>query len=142
VPDDLKALYKCAFEIDAKRLVDAGSRRQKWIDQAQSLNLYMAQPSGKKLDELYKHAWLSGLKTTYYLRTLGATHVEKTTITDSRLNKVGGGEGGASGSGASGSSASGAGGKVGAPPSVMMPAASDEGPKVCSILDPDCEACQ
>src|SRR3546814_14315563 len=75
--------------IDAKRLVDAGSRRQKWIDQAQSLNLYMAQPSGKKLDELYKHAWLSGLKTTYYLRTMGATHAEKTTIEDKRPNAVG-----------------------------------------------------
>ena len=80
VPDEIKQLYKCAFEIDAKVLVDAGSRRQKWIDQAQSLNLYMSQPSGKKLDELYKHAWLSGLKTTYYLRTMGATHAEKTTI--------------------------------------------------------------
>ncbi|MGH8456682.1 MAG: ribonucleoside-diphosphate reductase subunit alpha, partial [Stenotrophobium sp.] len=88
VPQEIKAIYKCAFEIDAKRLVDAGSRRQKWIDQAQSLNLYMAQPNGKKLDELYKHAWMSGLKTTYYLRTLGATHAEKTTITDNRLNKV------------------------------------------------------
>ncbi|MGH8444410.1 MAG: ribonucleoside-diphosphate reductase subunit alpha, partial [Solimonas sp.] len=86
IPAELKDIYKCAFEIDAKRLVDAGSRRQKWIDQAQSLNLYMAQPSGKKLDELYKHAWLSGLKTTYYLRTLGATHAEKTTIQDDRLN--------------------------------------------------------
>src|SRR3546814_9187756 len=60
IPAELKDIYKCAFEIDAKRLVDAGSRRQKWIDQAQSLNLYVAQPSGKKLDELYKHAWLSG----------------------------------------------------------------------------------
>ena len=74
VPDELKAIYKCAFEIDPKRLVDAGSRRQKWIDQAQSLNLYMSQPSGKKLDELYKHAWTSGLKTTYYLR-LSLIHI-------------------------------------------------------------------
>jgi ribonucleoside-diphosphate reductase alpha chain len=131
VPAELKALYKCAFEVDAKRLVDAGSRRQKWIDQAQSLNLYMAQPSGKKLDELYKHAWLSGLKTTYYLRTLGATHAEKTTITDNRLNKVGGGEGGVSAKAKSG-------------PITARPAqpAEAEGPKVCSILDPDCEACQ
>jgi ribonucleoside-diphosphate reductase alpha chain len=126
IPDDLKALYKCAFEVDAKRLVDAGSRRQKWIDQSQSLNLYMAQPSGKKLDELYKHAWISGLKTTYYLRTLGATHAEKTTITDNRLNKVGGGAD--------------AGGLSTAPP---VKAATDvSGAKVCSILDPGCEACQ
>jgi ribonucleoside-diphosphate reductase alpha chain len=119
VPAELKEIYKCAFEIDAKRLVDAGSRRQKWIDQAQSLNLYMGQPSGKKLDDLYRHAWVSGLKTTYYLRTLGATHTEKTTITDTRLNKVGVG-------------------------SAMeaKPAAAPDAPKVCSILDPDCEACQ
>jgi ribonucleoside-diphosphate reductase alpha chain len=134
VPEDLKALYKCAFEIDPKRLVDAGSRRQKWIDQAQSLNLYMAQPSGKKLDELYKHAWLSGLKTTYYLRTMGATHTEKTTITDTRLNKVGN---------TSGSSTAAAAAAVAAPAPVDSYAATDVGSaKVCSILDPDCEACQ
>ncbi len=121
VPAELKEIYKCAFEIDPKRLVDAGSRRQKWIDQAQSLNLYMAQPSGKKLDELYRHAWISGLKTTYYLRTLGATHTEKTTITDTRLTKVGVGS-------SNGTEA--------------KPAAAPDAPKVCSILDPDCEACQ
>ena len=135
VPGELKALYKCAFEIDAKRLVDAGSRRQKWIDQAQSLNLYMAQPSGKKLDELYKHAWLSGLKTTYYLRTMGATHAEKTTISDTRLNKVAGGEGGGV------SAQHGKSGPITARP--VQPAATDTGgAKVCSILDPECEACQ
>jgi ribonucleoside-diphosphate reductase alpha chain len=77
VPDDLKARYATAFEIDAKWLVEAASRRQKWIDQAQSLNLYLATPSGKKLDELYKLAWNKGLKTTYYLRTLGASQAEK-----------------------------------------------------------------
>ncbi|WP_020649070.1 ribonucleoside-diphosphate reductase subunit alpha [Solimonas variicoloris] len=143
IPQELKEIYKCAFEVDAKRLVDAGSRRQKWIDQAQSLNLYMAQPSGKKLDELYKHAWLSGLKTTYYLRTLGATHAEKTTIQDNRLNAVG---------------KAGAGGGIAAKPSAPAapkPVVADAEPivlptleagtgsaKVCSILDPDCEACQ
>lgn len=125
VPDELKAIYKCAFEIDARRLVDAGSRRQKWIDQAQSLNLYMAEPSGKKLDELYRHAWLSGLKTTYYLRTMGATHTEKTTITDGRLNKVGGGNDSSS-----------------LKPATPVAATDTGGAKVCSILDPDCEACQ
>jgi ribonucleoside-diphosphate reductase alpha chain len=130
VPAELKEIYKCAFEIDAKRLVDAGSRRQKWIDQAQSLNLYMAQPSGKKLDELYKYAWTSGLKTTYYLRTLGATHAEKTTIDDGRLNVVSKGE--------SGSLA------AKPAPGVAPRAAPMEtgGAKVCSILDPECEACQ
>jgi ribonucleoside-diphosphate reductase alpha chain len=117
IPEDLKHIYKCAFEIDPKWLVDAGSRRQKWIDQAQSLNLYMSQPNGRKLDELYKHAWKSGLKTTYYLRTMGATHAEKSTIADSRLNAVKGGQAGGS--------------------ETLEPAA-----KACSITDPDCEACQ
>jgi len=128
VPKEIKEIYKCAFEIDAKRLVDAASRRQKWIDQAQSLNLYMREPNGKKLDELYKHAWTSGLKTTYYLRTMGATHAEKTTIDDGRLNAV---EQGSKG----GSKAAAA---------IVMPTASTDvgSAKVCSILDPDCEACQ
>jgi ribonucleoside-diphosphate reductase alpha chain len=137
VPADLKELYKCAFEVDAKRLVDAGSRRQKWIDQAQSLNLYMKQPSGKKLDELYKHAWVSGLKTTYYLRTLGATHAEKTTITDDRLNKVAGKSGG-NGTVAKPAMAEAANNGNGH----AAPASDVGGAKVCSITDPDCEACQ
>ncbi|MGL5632659.1 MAG: ribonucleoside-diphosphate reductase subunit alpha, partial [Azovibrio sp.] len=77
IPEELKARYATAFEIDPVWLVEAAARRQKWIDQAQSLNLYLAQPSGRKLDELYKLAWLRGLKTTYYLRTLGASQVEK-----------------------------------------------------------------
>ena len=131
VPDELKAIYKCAFEIDPKRLVDAGSRRQKWIDQAQSLNLYMSQPSGKKLDELYKHAWTSGLKTTYYLRTMGATHAEKTTINDTRLNRVG-----------SGQQAAAPTAKAPAAPPAAKAATDVGGAKVCSVLDPDCEACQ
>lgn len=77
VPDELKRLYATAFEIDPRWLVEAASRRQKWLDQSQSLNLYMARPSGRALDELYRLAWVRGLKTTYYLRTLGATHMEK-----------------------------------------------------------------
>ncbi len=129
VPAELKSLYKCAFEIDPKILVDAGSRRQKWIDQAQSLNLYMSAPNGKKLDELYKHAWTSGLKTTYYLRTMGATHAEKTTISDNRLNAVGNDAG-----------AKAAAPRAAAPASVA--ATEVGGAKVCSILDPECEACQ
>lgn len=88
IPDELKQLYATAFEIDVKWLVEAGSRRQKWIDQAQSLNLYMPQPSGKKLDQLYRLAWLRGLKTSYYLRTLGATNAEKSTVHDRALNSV------------------------------------------------------
>lgn len=88
IPLDLKMRYATSFELDPLWLVEAGSRRQKWIDQSQSLNLYMAQPSGKKLDELYRKAWLSGLKTTYYLRSLGATSTEKATISDSNLNAV------------------------------------------------------
>lgn len=88
VPENLKQLYATAFEIDPAWLVEAGSRRQKWIDQSQSLNLYMAAPSGKKLDHLYRLAWKRGLKTTYYLRSLGATNAEKSTIHDQALNAV------------------------------------------------------
>ena len=84
VPADLKQLYATAFEVDPRWLVEAAARRQKWLDQAQSLNLYMSEPSGRKLDELYKLAWKRGLKTTYYLRTLGATHVEKSAVRDAR----------------------------------------------------------
>lgn len=108
IPAELKARYATAFEIDPIWLVEAASRRQKWIDQAQSLNIYMAKPSGKSLDKLYKHAWIRGLKTTYYLRSLGASNAEKSTVNDGALNAV----------------------KLA------------EEPKVCSILDPDCEACQ
>lgn len=111
IPDELKALYATAFEIDPSWLVEAASRRQKWIDQAQSLNLYMAAPSGKKLDALYRLAWTRGLKTTYYLRSLGATAAEKSTISDGALNAV-------------------------------KPVLAESTPKVCSITDPDCEACQ
>ena len=135
VPDDIKAIYKNAFEVDPHWLVKAGSRRQKWLDQAQSLNLYMSEPSGKKLDALYKDAWLSGLKTTYYLRTMGATHAEKSTITDHRLNQVG--------KGASGPAASPQAASPSPSPSVSpSPSPSAEAPQACSILDPDCEACQ
>lgn len=88
IPEKIKQIYATAFEIDPTWLVEAGSRRQKWIDQAQSLNLYMAQPSGKKLDQLYRHAWIRGLKTTYYLRSMGATNTEKATIDDRSLNAV------------------------------------------------------
>jgi ribonucleoside-diphosphate reductase alpha chain len=130
IPDELKSLYATAFEIDPRWLIEAGSRRQKWIDQAQSLNLYMAEPSGKKLDNLYKLAWVRGLKTTYYLRTLGATHVEKSTAFDGKLNAVKTGAG-----------------EEGIPGPRNSPADSSEirvesGPKVCSIDDPTCEACQ
>ncbi|HCF4815157.1 TPA: ribonucleoside-diphosphate reductase subunit alpha, partial [Pseudomonas aeruginosa] len=79
IPQDLRDIYATAFEVDPSWLVEAASRRQKWIDQAQSLNIYMAGASGKRLDETYKLAWLRGLKTTYYLRTIGATHTEKST---------------------------------------------------------------
>lgn len=88
VPEDIKHLYATAFEVEPRWLVDAASRRQKWIDQAQSLNLYVAGASGKKLDITYRMAWLRGLKTTYYLRALAATTTEKSTISDNSLNKV------------------------------------------------------
>jgi len=88
IPQHLKQLYATAFEIEPRWLIECASRRQKWIDQAQSLNLYMAEPSGKKLDILYRNAWLMGLKTTYYLRSMGATGTEKATISDGALNAV------------------------------------------------------
>ncbi|MFM2006221.1 MAG: hypothetical protein RLZZ09_1876 [Pseudomonadota bacterium] len=128
VPESIKQMYATAFELDARWLIEAASRRQKWIDQAQSLNLYLAEPSGKKLDTLYKFAWVRGLKTTYYLRTMGATHVEKSTAFDGKLNAV------KNESGAALSLES------------MIVASSDirveAGPKLCSIDDPTCEACQ
>src|SRR5260363_349326 len=88
VPADLRDLYATAFEIDPKWLVEAAARRQKWIDQSQSLNIYMAGASGKKLDEIYRLAWRRGLKTTYYLRTMAATHIEKSTVAHGALNAV------------------------------------------------------
>ncbi len=90
VPEDLRRLYATSFEVEPTWLIQAAARRQKWIDQAQSLNLYISRPSGKKLDALYREAWRSGLKTTYYLRSQSATHVEKSTLkgTDGKLNAV------------------------------------------------------
>src|SRR5213079_1127559 len=88
VPAALRRLYATAFEVEPKWLVEAGARRQKWIDQSQSLNIYMAGASGKKLDETYKLAWIRGLKTTYYLRAMGATHAEKSTVKAGQLNAV------------------------------------------------------
>ncbi|MCC6246799.1 MAG: ribonucleoside-diphosphate reductase subunit alpha [Rubrivivax sp.] len=129
VPEELKRLYATAFEIDASWLVEAGARRQKWIDQAQSLNIYMAGASGKKLDEIYKLAWLRGLKTTYYLRTTSATYAEKSTVAPGALNAVP--------SAASTSAASSASTAMAEP--VAEPASDI---KFCSIDNPDCEACQ
>ena len=88
IPMELKKRYSTAFEVEPKWLVDAASRRQKWIDQAQSLNLYIAGASGKKLDITYRMAWLRGLKTTYYLRALSATSTEKSTLEKGTLNAV------------------------------------------------------
>ncbi|WP_299372506.1 ribonucleoside-diphosphate reductase subunit alpha [uncultured Kiloniella sp.] len=115
IPQDLKTLYATAFEIDSAFLIEAAARRQKWIDQAQSLNLYLANPSGKALDALYQLAWERGLKTTYYLRSKSATHVEKSTLkgTDGKLNAVA--------------------------TNMTTPISTGQ---VCSIDDPECEACQ
>ena len=88
IPAELKEIYQTAFEVDPFKLLDCAARRQKWIDQSQSLNLYLAEPSGKKLNEIYIYAWMRGLKTTYYLRSMGATHVEKSTINTCELNAV------------------------------------------------------
>jgi ribonucleoside-diphosphate reductase alpha chain len=132
VPQDLKQLYATAFEVEPRWLVDAASRRQKWIDQAQSLNLYIAGASGKKLDVTYRMAWLRGLKTTYYLRALGATSAEKSTIEGSRLNAVA-----ATGIGEKESAAAGASLAV-----QLTVGEAAEVPLACAIDDPDCEACQ
>ncbi len=129
IPEAIKQRYATAFELDARWLIEAASRRQKWIDQAQSLNLYLAEPSGKKLDNLYKFAWVRGLKTTYYLRTLGATHVEKSTAFDGKLNAV---------KDASGDLSL----MLEAMPAQSTDARPETGPKLCSIDDPTCEACQ
>ena len=118
IPDDLKALYATAFEVEPKWIVEAASRRQKWIDQAQSLNIYIANANGKKLDVTYRMAWYSGLKTTYYLRALGATSTEKSTVSQGRLNAVT------------------------STPTAAVVAEPATVPKACSLDDPDCEACQ
>lgn len=115
IPADLRQLYATAFEVDPRWLIEAASRRQKWIDQAQSLNIYMAGASGKKLDETYKLAWVRGLKTTYYLRTLGATSAEKSTSKAGALNAV--------------------------PVDGGLQSSADDA-KFCIITDPTCEACQ
>ena len=138
VPQEIKDRYATAFEVEPKWLVDAASRRQKWIDQAQSLNLYIAGASGKKLDITYRMAWLRGLKTTYYLRALGATSAEKSTLDRGTLNAV-----------------SSENQEPGITASQVAPAVNDRQepldldtkdaapvPMACSIDDPDCEACQ
>jgi len=112
IPAELRSLYATAFEIDPSWLIEAAARRQKWIDQAQSLNIYIGQPSGKKLDETYRLAWIRGLKTTYYLRSLGASHAEKSTSKAGALNAV--------------------------PVDGGMAAET----QFCSIDNPECEACQ
>jgi ribonucleoside-diphosphate reductase alpha chain len=127
VPEELKRLYATAFEVDPSWLIEAGARRQKWIDQAQSLNIYMAGASGRRLDETYKLAWLRGLKTTYYLRTTSATYSEKSTVAPGALNAV---------SMATGATA------AAAPAAAAAASEPATDIKFCSIDDPDCEACQ
>jgi ribonucleoside-diphosphate reductase alpha chain len=124
IPAELRALYATAFEVEPAWLVECASRRQKWIDQAQSLNIYMAGASGKKLDDTYKLAWLRGLKTTYYLRTLAATSAEKSTGKGGELNAVPA-HGGMAGMGAGAGEGS-----------------AEAAGKFCSIDNPECEACQ
>jgi len=158
VPPELKSLYATAFEVEPIWIVEAGSRRQKWIDQAQSLNIYMAGASGKKLDDTYKLAWVRGLKTTYYLRTMSATHVEKSTVTSGQLNSVSSG-GQSSGMNAQASKAQ---GSSAAAPATNRPSLSaleiaaaqaraqqielSDSPatdiRFCGVDDPTCESCQ
>ena len=121
IPDDIKELFSTAFEVEPRYIVESASRRQKWIDQAQSLNLYIGNADGKKLDITYRMAWLSGLKTTYYLRSIAATQTEKSTVQQGKLNAV---------SAETDNSSS---HELGEPATV---------PDACSLDDPDCEACQ
>jgi len=123
IPDDIKKLFSTAFEVEPQYIVESASRRQKWIDQAQSLNLYIGNANGKKLDLTYRMAWYSGLKTTYYLRSIAATTTEKSTINQGSLNAVS----------AKAESAPEVPHELGAPAPV---------PEACSLDDPDCEACQ
>jgi ribonucleoside-diphosphate reductase alpha chain len=135
IPAELKQLYATAFEIEPRWLVDAAARRQKWIDQAQSLNLYIAGASGKKLDITYRMAWLRGLKTTYYLRALGATSAEKSTVDRGRLNAV-------SADADAPSMAPRARGTTTLSAPAIEDAVPADVPLACSIDNPDCEACQ
>ena len=135
VPQDVKALYATAFEVETSWIVEAASRRQKWIDQAQSLNIYMAGASGKKLDETYKLAWVRGLKTTYYLRTQSATHAEKSTVTAGKMNSV-------ASSTATAPSSMSALDKAAAAAQTQMDATPATDIRFCAIDDPGCEACQ
>ena len=134
VPQEIKLLYATAFEVETTWLVEAAARRQKWIDQAQSLNIYMSGVSGKKLDDTYKLAWTRGLKTTYYLRTISATQTEKSTVTSGRLNAVSSGGMGHSGMNALDAAAAAARSQMNAMPATDI--------KFCAIDDPTCEACQ
>ncbi len=139
VPNEIKQLYATAFEVETRWLVEAAARRQKWIDQAQSLNIYMAGASGKKLDDTYKLAWVRGLKTTYYLRTMSATHAEKSTISSGRMNSV------ASSTATAASTSA---------PSLLEAAAATAKQQIelssnaatdikfCGVDDPTCESCQ
>ena len=123
IPDDIKKLFSTAFEVEPQYIVESASRRQKWIDQAQSLNLYIGNANGKKLDLTYRMAWYSGLKTTYYLRSIAATTTEKSTINQGSLNAV----------------------SAQAEPTPEVPhelGAPAPVPEACSLDDPDCEACQ
>jgi ribonucleoside-diphosphate reductase alpha chain len=143
IPHDLREIYATAFEVEPSWLVEAASRRQKWIDQAQSLNIYMAGASGKKLDETYKLAWLRGLKTTYYLRTIGATHTEKSTSKTGALNAVST-DGGMSP--AMSAAAAGAGGSPAGSATLAAMSQAPDGP-ACMLRPGDagfeeCEACQ
>ena len=121
IPDEIKTIYSTAFEVEPRYIVESASRRQKWIDQGQSLNLYIGNADGKKLDITYRMAWYSGLKTTYYLRSIAATSTEKSTVQQGKLNAV------------SSVQTEAAPQELGAPAPV---------PTACSLDDPDCEACQ
>jgi ribonucleoside-diphosphate reductase alpha chain len=140
VPAEIKSLYATAFEVDTTWVIEAAARRQKWIDQAQSLNIYMAGASGKKLDDTYKLAWTRGLKTTYYLRTVGATHAEKSTVKAGKMNSVSSGSGGGISSAPAASVNALEAAAAAAREQLSAMPATDI--KFCGVDDPTCESCQ
>jgi ribonucleoside-diphosphate reductase alpha chain len=142
VPQEIKALYATAFEVETTWIVEAAARRQKWIDQAQSLNIYMSGASGKKLDDTYKLAWLRGLKTTYYLRTISATHAEKSTVSNNQMNAVSSGGTSSGSTAASSTAATTSSTAASASTQLNLSAVPATDVKFTAIDDVGCEACQ
>ena len=144
IPADLKARYLTAFDVDFKWVIDAAARRQKWIDQSQSVNLWLKSPDLKVLSHMYRHAWHTGLKTTYYLRTLGASNIEKATVNVKKEVRGTAGESKADTAARDAATAAPFGASASAPTEKKVYTAEEK--RVCSIEamknGETCEACQ